>query len=99
MSGGSLKWRVVRWGIILPMLIVLFWSAYESVTDFLDSTIATSNGVEVTKNHFYPAITICPYADQEKARSIGITENVTTFSEAIQKSLKPGIRQSNYILT
>ena len=81
------------------MIIVLFVSAYESVTDFLDSTIATSNGVEVTTNHFYPAITICPYADPEKTRSIGIIENVTTFSEAIQKSLKPGIRQSSYILT
>ena len=96
---GSLKWRVVRWVIILPMIYALFASFYVSVTDFLDYPIATSSGVEVTKNNFYPAVTICPYANQETARTIWITKNVTTFSEAIQQSLKPRIQQSRYILT
>ena len=96
---GSLKWGVVRWGIILPLLIVLLSSAYLSVTDYLEYPIGTSNTVEVTKNHFFPAITICPYANQETSRAIGITENVTTLSEAIQKALKPTILHSSYILT
>ena len=85
-------------GIILPLILILFVSSYKSVIDFLDSKIATSNGVEVTKNHFYPALTICPYANDETARSIRATEN-DTFLDALDKSLKPGIRNSSYILT
>ena len=85
-------------GIILPLILILLVSSYKSISDFLDYTIATSNGVEVTKNHFYPALTICPYANEETAISIGVTEN-DTFPEALQKSLKPGIRRSTYILT
>ena len=98
MNTNGLRWKVIRWGIILPMILILFVSSFKSVIDYLDNKIATSNGVEVTKNHFYPALTICPYANEETARSIRVTEN-DTFPEAVQKSLKPGIRKSGYILT
>ena len=98
MSTNALRWKVIRLGIILPLILILCVSSYKSVIDFLDYAIATSNAVEVTKSHFYPALTICPYANEETAISIGVTEN-DTFPEALRKSLKPGIRRSEYILT
>ena len=90
------KWRVVRWLIMLPLFFILLSSTYQSVKDYLASPIATTNSVEVAKNYFYPGVTICPFGNPEVEKSLGFTKNVTTFAEAMQQSLKPGIHSSRY---
>ena len=91
-----IKWRAIRWLIMLPLFLILLFSAYQSVTDYLASPIATTNSVEVAKNYFYPGVTICPFGNPEVEKSLRSTKNVTTFAEAMQKSLKPGIQSSRY---
>ena len=90
------KWRAVRWLIMLPLFFILLCSTYQSVTDYVASPIATTNSVEVAKNYFYPGVTICPFGNPEVEKLIGFTNNVTTFTEAMQLSLKPGIQISRY---
>ena len=63
-------------------------------------SIGSKDSLEAPKDDFFPAITICPFADKLTQGSVMLVDPSYTFTQAIEDlSIKPVVYNSFYNVT
>ena len=86
--------RVALLGILLAVLSI---GAYIDLKKYVDSPIARKEALEYEQIEFFPAVTVCPFADSEIEDAMALDTNAT-FNQAIDMAISPVIYEKYYTI-
>ena len=91
---------VVRTGAIVILVLILCWQSIVALFNFVGSPVGSKEALKLSEHtDYFPAITICPFAQPPIARS-SMVSPAYTFTEGINnRSIKPKVHQSFYNVT
>ena len=91
---------VVRTGAIAILIIVLCWQSLQALFNLWNSPVGSKESMVLSEHtDYFPAVSICPFAQPPIARS-NMVSPTYTFTEGINnRSIKPKVHQSFYNVT
>ena len=91
---------VVRTGAIIILVLVLCWQSFEALVNLANSPVGSKESLKMSEHtDYFPAVSICPFAQPSIARSIMVSPDYT-FTEGINnRSIRPKVHQSFYNVT
>ena len=87
---------IVRIALLGVLLAVLSIGAYKDLLKYVDSPIGRKDALEYEQIEFFPAVTVCPWADPEVVDELALGRDAT-FKHAIDMAMSPGIFEQYYI--
>ena len=87
---------IFRISLIAILLITLAIFTFVDLTKFVDSPIGIKDELEYGQIRFFPAVTVCPFADSEVKSDVVIDHNFT-FEEAIRRAMGPVVYEKYYM--
>lgn len=91
---------VVRTGAIIILVLVLCWQSFKALVNLTNSPVGSKESLKMSEHtDYFPAVSICPFAQPSIARSIMVSPDYT-FTEGINnRSVRPKVHQSFYNVT
>ena len=86
----------IRITLLAVLLVVLSVHTYVALVGWFDSPIGTKDALIYGQIPFFPAVTICPYADPEFEEVISFNQNAT-FEQATERAIKPLVYEKSYM--
>ena len=87
----------IRISLLALLLVLLSCHTYVALVGWFESPIGTKDALLYEQVDFFPAITICPYADPEFEVVISFKQS-STFKEAAEMAIKPVVYEKFYKL-
>ena len=88
---------IIRVALCGILIVVLSICTYVDLIKYVDSPIGRKDALKYEQIEFFPAVTVCPFADSEIMGALALDPN-TTFEQAIDMALSPVVHEKSYTI-